>query len=337
MTTCGSLPKDLYTSNARFVFELLQNTEDNDYSEALAVGEEPFVSFSIFPDRIVVDCNDDGLTEDNLRAISATGNSFKSISQGHISDKRIGFKSVFMAAWKVHIHSGHFSFSFVHRKGDSGMGMVNLEWEEPTEELPGLNRTRMTLFLHEGQDKDEISCGRDNISKQFLALEPTFLLFVRNLKRIDVVSYNQHGQQDWARRLSRRRAADVHRVVLETRLTETGNLDNIDPESHSYYVTEHMAANVARHENRELSASEMKIAASRQSKIVLAFPVSSDSVPVIEPQKVFAFLPLRLMGFKVSWRASAAATKLPRIPTNGSVRSSSSTPTLSPKRTERRS
>ena len=314
-----SLAKNLYTSNARFVFELLQNTEDNQYSVALAGGEEPFASFSIFPDRIVVDCNEDGFTEDNLTAISDIGNSSKSSSQGYIGEKGIGFKSVFMAAWKVHIHSGHLSFSFVHRKGDSGMGMVSPVWEEPTEELPRLNHTRMTLFLHEGQDEDEISRSRDNIQRQFLALEPAFLLFVSKLKRIDVLFHDQHGQQFWARRLSRRRAADVHRVVLEIRLANTDNLDNIDPEAHSYHVTEHMATNVARHENRDLSVSEAASPSSRQSKIVLAFTVSSDSVPVIKPQKVFAFLPMRLMGFNVSWSDSAAATKLLTILTDTSV------------------
>ncbi len=294
------MAKNLYTSNARFVFELLQNTEDNEYSVALAVEEDPFVSFSIFPDRIVVDCNEDGFTEDNLTAISDIGNSSKSTSQGYIGEKGIGFKSVFMAAWKVHIHSGHFSFSFVHRKNDSGMGMVNPVWEEPVEELPSLNHTRMTLFLYESLDKDEISRSQDNIRKQFLALEPAFLLFVSKLKRIDVLSYDEHGKQNWARRLSRRRTADVHRVILETRHTETGTLSDIDPKTHSYHVTNHMATNVARHENRELSASEAARPSSRQSKIVLAFPVSSDSVPVIKPQKVFAFLPVRLMGFNVS-------------------------------------
>ncbi|MBE3044643.1 hypothetical protein IMZ48_19200 [Candidatus Bathyarchaeota archaeon] len=106
------------------------------------------MSFSFYHNRLVVDCNEDGFTEDNLRAICDIGNSSKSSSQGYIGEKGIGFKSVFMAAYKVHIQSGNLSFSFEHRKGDSGMGMVRPCWEETATPLVS-GHTRMTLFLHE--------------------------------------------------------------------------------------------------------------------------------------------------------------------------------------------
>ena len=258
------------------------------------------MSFRLYHDRLVVDCNEDGFTEDNLSAICDIGNSSKSGSQGYIGEKGIGFKSVFMAAWKVHIQSGYLSFSFIHRKGDSGMGMVKPRWEEPTETLPQPHHTRITLFLHDSLDGDQMSRNREDILKQFQELEPAILLFVSKLKRIEVVSYDQYGQQDWATRLSRQEGAEVDRVVLERRVGDTAHLDSVAPESHIYHVTEHMATNVARHENRDLSTSEEASPSSRQSKIVLAFPVSRQSVPIIEPQKVFAFLPMKQMGFNVS-------------------------------------
>jgi hypothetical protein len=37
------------------------------------------------------------------------------------------------------------------------------------------------------------------------------------------------------------------------------------------------------------------------TEIVLAFPLTEDSIPVVENQDVFAFLPKRPMGFKVSF------------------------------------
>ena len=125
------MAKNLYTSNARFVFELLQNADDNQYSE----GRDPFVSFRLYHDRLVVDCNEQGFSEDNLRAICDIGRSSKASSQGYIGEKGIGFKSVFMAAYKVHIQSGNLFFSFEHRKGDSGIGMVRPTWEETTTPL----------------------------------------------------------------------------------------------------------------------------------------------------------------------------------------------------------
>lgn len=298
------MAKNLYTSNARFVFELLQNTEDNAYTAAQAAGDDPFVSFRLFPDRLIVDCNEDGFNAANLTAICDVGQSSKTTSQGYIGEKGIGFKSVFMAAWKVHIQSGHLSFNFVHRKGDSGMGMVMPRWHKPTGTLPHLCHTRITLFLHEEVDigEDGARRNRDDIREQLRGLEPALLLFVSKLKKIEVIFHDSDGQQEWATQLSRRPAEETvkGRVVLERRVTDTANLDDVEPESHIYHVVEHMSTNVPKRDNTEFTAAEKANPAASQSKIVLAFPLSEDGVPIIEPQKVFAFLPMSQKGFNVS-------------------------------------
>lgn len=259
------------------------------------------MSFTLYPDKLVVDCNEDGFTEENLSAICDVGNSSKSGSQGYIGEKGIGFKSVFMAAWKVHIQSGHLSFSFVHRRGDSGMGMVKPIWEEPAGALPRENYTRITLFLHEGGDAEQTRREREDVREQFRELEPALLLFVGRLRCVNVTFCNGQGRQTWATSLMRHQAAETGRAVLEKRTADGGSVRDVAPERHIYHITEHTATNVARHDNRELSASDRSSPASRQSKIVLAFPVSAESVPIIEAQKVFAFLPMKQMGFNVSW------------------------------------
>lgn len=300
LTIFVSLAKNLYTSNARFVFELLQNADDNHYSEARRAGSDPSVSFSLYHDRLVVDCNEDGFTEKNLAAICDIGKSSKSSSQAYIGEKGIGFKSVFMAGWKMHIQSGHLSFSFVHQKGDSGMGMVKPIWEETAIPLPRSDHTRMTLFLHENPNAEKRRSDREDIRQQFRELEPALLLFVNNLRRIDIMFYDEHSQQEWATRLTRRQGTLVNREVLDRRVADAASLESVTPESRIYHVTKHMATDVARHENRDSSTSKKASPSSRQSKIVLAFPVSAQSVPIIEPQKVFAFLPMKQMGFNVS-------------------------------------
>ena len=256
------------------------------------------MSFNLYHNRLVVDCNEDGFTEDNLRAICDIGNSSKSSSQGYIGEKGIGFKSVFMAAWKVHIQSGNLSFSFEHRKGDFGMGMVRPIWEETATPLTPSNRTRMTLFLHDRADAERMRRDRENIRQQFRELEPAVLLFVRKLKRIDVVFYDGHGEQEWATRLSMRLSEQPNRVILDRRVADTEDLDGIAPESHFYYLTKYMVSDIAPYEGRDPDG--VAGPASHQSKIVLAFPVTAQSVPVIEPQKVFSFLPMKKMGFNVS-------------------------------------
>lgn len=295
----SSLAKNLYTSDARFVFELLQNADDNQYHKTLAIGQAPFVSFKAYLDRIVVDCNEDGFTERNLRAICDIGNSSKVGSQGYIGEKGIGFKSVFMAAWKVHIQSGHFSFCFVHRKGDSGMGMVQPVWEEPKEELPH-PLTRITLFLHEYQDAADLIRKRNAIRKQFRDLQATLLLFLRNIKRIDIFFYDEQEQEEWTRVYSMQDTQVANRVALERSFTDGPTSDDTVPERQIYHVTKYTATNLSRNENRDLLPAEEASKSYAKSEIVLAFPLTDQSVPIIEPQKVFAFLPMRQMGFNVS-------------------------------------
>ncbi|KAG7040114.1 putative ino80 chromatin remodeling complex protein [Colletotrichum scovillei] len=146
-----TLAKNLYSSKARFVFELLQNADDNKYTKASSLGSKPFVSFRIFPRKIVVECNEDGFTQQNLEAICAVGQSSKTGAQGYIGEKGIDFKFVFMVAHKVHIQSGPFSFSFGHKPGDSGMGMISPMLEETSEELES-PLTIITLHLQDTGD-----------------------------------------------------------------------------------------------------------------------------------------------------------------------------------------
>jgi hypothetical protein len=140
---------------------MLQNADDNNYTRVQAANEEPYVSFRVYHDVLVVECNEDGFTEENLRAICDIGKSSKQGAQGYIGEKGIGFKSVFMAAWKAHIESGPFSFYFQHRQGDSGMGMVMPIWADPPDSGrnlfgdsfsgPGPTKplTRFTLYLND--------------------------------------------------------------------------------------------------------------------------------------------------------------------------------------------
>jgi hypothetical protein len=123
----SSLVKDLYKSKARFVFELIQNAEDNHYKNAAISHAEPYIQFSLYPDKIVVENNEDGFTVANVESICKVGGSTKTRtdSLSYIGEKGIGFKFVFMVASKAYIQSGPFSFFFEHPSGSdsSGMGM----------------------------------------------------------------------------------------------------------------------------------------------------------------------------------------------------------------------
>lgn len=106
------LATDLYSKDTRFLYELIQNAEDNQYTQAEASSDDPFISFSLYPDQLVIDSNEDGFNAENVKAICSVAESTKTVAQGYIGEKGIGFKSVFKIAQRVHIQSGPFSFSF---------------------------------------------------------------------------------------------------------------------------------------------------------------------------------------------------------------------------------
>ncbi|KAK0610737.1 hypothetical protein B0T14DRAFT_487161 [Immersiella caudata] len=286
-----TLAKNLYTKEVRFIFELLQNADDNQFTHAKAQGKDAYVVFRVYRDRIVVECNEDGFTEANLRAICNVGKSSKLGAQGYIGEKGIGFKSVFKVAWKVWIQSGSFSFGFKHRPGDSGMGMISPEWQSTDEVLPSA-LTRMTFYLHDEGDPDARAEQQRNIETQLRDLRPEMLLFLKNLKVVEVHLHDNNGKELTSSTLS---CSTLHngQITLHTTRAENGSTQRTDQH---YFVSRSEATRLPPSENREYSAEEHETAAFAKAEIVLAFPLSKKSTPVIAPQQIYAFLPIRHVG-----------------------------------------
>lgn len=292
------LAKQIYGSGARFVFELLQNAEDNIFNKARDAEALPFVSFKIYPNKIIVECNEDGFTEPDLQAICAVGQSTKSASHGYIGAKGIGFKSVFIAASRVHIQSGNFSFEFRHNKTDPGIGMVRPIWVNPVEAIPS-PLTRTTLYIHDQGDPDELQHLRRIISMQFDDLQETCLLFLRKLEQISLEFYDENGELERSKYF-RKHKIDKYRVSLET---TSGTRGDETTRSQIYHITRQLATNLARSDNRELPGTEEAKNESSKAEVVLAFPITDNSEPLITQrnQDLFAFLPLRRSDYKVGF------------------------------------
>jgi len=65
-------------------------------------GAEPLLKFDFYPDKIIIESNEDGFTPDDIQAICSVGGSTKFGTQACRGEKGIGFKSVFMVASKVY-------------------------------------------------------------------------------------------------------------------------------------------------------------------------------------------------------------------------------------------
>lgn len=196
-----------------------------------------------------------------------------------------------MAAWKVHIQSNDFSFSFTHRQGDSGLGMVTPVWEETAEPI-GESLTRITLLLHTSEDPDEDERRRETIRLQFQDLQHTILLFLRKLRKVQVSFFDEDNLEPSTTTYS------LHGSNPATIRRETPE----GMEERQYHITKHIAENIPRSENR--TYSEEGDRADSSTEVVLAFPLTDEETPIVENQDVFAFLPMRPMGFKVIDSAS---------------------------------
>jgi hypothetical protein len=255
-----------------------------------------------------MECNEDGFTLENLTAICNVGKSSKTGAQGYIGEKGIGFKSVFMAAYKAHIQSGDFSFFFQHRNGDSGMGMITPVWQDHEDELRDY-LTRITLLLHDDGDPDVVKKQRQAIRQQFQEIHGTILLFMKNTEKIDVVFYNDDEQEESTITYSIERQTDP-RVVVKKSTRKDGKDQEV---VRHYHTTKHIATDLAENENREYSDLERQSKAYSRGEVVLAFPLDKNLVPEpekLENQWIFAFLPVRQMGFKVCGWTDTRSTLL---------------------------
>lgn len=272
----GSLAKDLYTTRTRFVYELIQNAEDNKYNAATITNEAPWLRFSLTHDKIVVDSNEVGFTKKDVSSICSSGESTKKHKPGYVGEKGIGFKSVFNVSHKVHIQSGPYSFAFYYRKSDNdnGIGMVT-PFNEPYEDLPGGTRTRLTLHLLEDQN-------RSHLARELLDLPDSLLLFTRTLKKLSV-------HVDLPNEIPQSRTYTSHSNEGLCRISEVVMPSN-ETINHRYWTTRRSITNMPESEARA-NISEAEVA--------LAFPLDFHNVPIVKEQYAFAFLPIRKVGFKV--------------------------------------
>ncbi|MCJ1354926.1 MAG: hypothetical protein MMC33_004916 [Icmadophila ericetorum] len=253
------------SQHTQFIFDLLRNAEQNQYTTALAENEPPFLRFIVYPDKIVIDSNEDGFKEESVRAICQIERS---------GEKGIGFKSVFKVASKVHIQSGPFSFSFEHAEGDDGLGMVTPTIEEHAE-LPTDVRTRMTLTLTNS------SHARRHMT-DFEDLPGTLLLFLTKLKQFEIsnrltesvssITYNYQYHQ-----------TGLRGVLTKKVVSNEGEKVEVSHYRISKKALENLPEDPAR--------------SHRRAEVVLAFPVDENATPITRPQHVFAFKPLGTVGF----------------------------------------
>lgn len=110
VSATGRLAGELYADAAHFLYEILQNADDNAY----APGVEPTIEFVLGSPKgnlreaaeLAVTINEKGFRRCDVVAICQTGGSTKT-SAGFIGKKGLGWKSVFAVTARPEVHSGN--------------------------------------------------------------------------------------------------------------------------------------------------------------------------------------------------------------------------------------
>ena len=180
-----ALAKDLYSKDTHFIFELIQNAEDNTYGEL-----EPSLSFRLVKSdptgtqgsdgALIIQNNEIGFSPDNVDAICAVGKTTKSKIQGYIGEKGIGFKSVFRVTTTPYIFSNGHHFSLPEHEEETGLGYIVPRWIEKTPE--GIKPCQTTIIL----PLDKSGFGYGKIEEMLRDIEPETILFLSKLKEIEI-------------------------------------------------------------------------------------------------------------------------------------------------------
>lgn len=184
----GIVSKDLYSDDLHFVYELIQNAQDNKYADNVT----PNLRFILLKDDptesegsegcLCVFNNELGFSEADIKSLCSTGKSTKKQkkAEGYIGEKGIGFKSVFKVSSFPHIFSNGFNFRLLDQDQTTGLSYIIPYWVEDLPEIVKQNShsTCILLPLRKGKYQD--------IEDSLRRHKPEITLFLDKLRRVEI-------------------------------------------------------------------------------------------------------------------------------------------------------
>lgn len=179
-----NLSEKLYAQQHHYIFELIQNAEDNDYPESTSA-ELSFELHSEDPTNtpraegaLVVKNNERGFLKKHVEALCSVGGTTKDKSSGYIGEKGIGFKSVFLISEDPHIFSRGYSFHLPKEHQQTGLGYIVPCWQEEVPNCAESDGTTLILPLKKGRFAD--------VANQLREFAPETILFLRKLHMVHI-------------------------------------------------------------------------------------------------------------------------------------------------------
>ena len=267
-----SLANDLYNKDTHFIFELIQNAEDNTYT-----AQDPSLSFRLVKSdptntpgsggALIIQNNEVGFSPRNVSAVCAVGQSTKSKVEGYIGEKGIGFKSVFRVTTNPHIFSNGYRFCLPEHDERTDLGYIVPRW---IDEIPsGLDTSLTTIIL----PLNKTAFSYEHIEKMLQEIDPVTVLFLSKLKGITI-------ETETGYRLSIRK--DDARKPLVQVLVDGGD------EGNSFHRTQEFIVHTKSFDKPADINPEKRKGIDKRD-ISIAFPLNDEA---LSAGRVFAYLPV---------------------------------------------
>lgn len=178
-----TLSDNLYSKNSHFIYELIQNAEDNTYSKNVS----PKIKFIIDDSGILTQNNEIGFNSNNIESICKFSSSSKKGNKelGFIGEKGLGFKSVFAVSSNPAIYSNNYHFSFLEGEYTIPYWIEEDDFKNYPSEF--LKKDSTNIYL---KFKDNF-LYKDDIKNKISEIEPIIILFLKKLSNIEIYRKNK--------------------------------------------------------------------------------------------------------------------------------------------------
>ena len=270
------LADDLYNKDTHFIFELIQNAEDNSYEKHS--NQPPYISFELTKTdptstpgshgALIIQNNETGFNRKNVDAICAVGETTKKKVQGFIGEKGIGFKSVFRVTDNPHIFSNGYYFSLPKFDEETRLGYIVPRWINALPDYLNFSETHIILPLTK---KD---FGYEKIEEMLQDIEPEVILFLSTLQEIRIKT----DSEDRLTILKDNSAYPEVGIIVEGK-----------KQGDSFFNSEKYLVCTS-HFDKPLYISHEKREGIEKRDVSVVFPLDQNSKAV---GKIFAYLPVR--------------------------------------------
>ncbi|KAL5544692.1 hypothetical protein UlMin_008476 [Ulmus minor] len=229
-----NLSAELYAKDVHFLMELIQNAEDNEYSEGVDSSLEFIVTSRDITvtgasSTLLIFNNEKGFSRRNIDSICSVGRSTKkgNRKRGYIGEKGIGFKSVFLITSRPYIFSNGYQIRF-HEDPcpHCNVGYIVPEWVDESPTLSDIRKiygsaTLPTTVMVLPLKADKVKPVKHQLSN----IHPQVLLFLTKIKRLSVREDNENPLLNTVNEIA---------ISSETNFVQR---KNIDAESYTLHLS----------------------------------------------------------------------------------------------------